>query len=116
MRSVHQRASLLIVFSSAIAFAAPPKRSAEKPLPAATNPPRIALTLAAPSVNAWRLRVENVGEVPLRLVADARLLSLEITPPTGKPVHCALPSDARPVSDAAGGVVLMPKTAFDSFD
>lgn len=107
MRSGHLAASLLIFLSSAIAFA-------RKPPPApAQNPPRVALTLTAPSPNAWKLRVENTGEVPLRLVADARLLSLEITPPTGKPVLCALPADARPVSDVGGNaLVFLPKTAF----
>jgi hypothetical protein len=129
MRSGQLRASLLIIFSSAITFAAPPKPvsgpvvpvskpvhkpTAQKPAPAAAaNPPRVALTMTAPSPNAWKLRVENTGEVPLRFVADARLLSLEIAPPSGKPVHCALPSDARPMTDAGGNaVVLMPKTAF----
>jgi hypothetical protein len=106
MRSGHFPTSLLIFFSSVLAFAGP------KPPAAAVNPPRIVLTLTAPSVNAWKLRIENTGEVPLRLVADARLLSLEITPPSGKHVLCVLPNDARPASDAAGAIVFFPKTAF----
>ncbi len=128
MRSGHLTASLLIFFSSATAFADAPKpglspvvKVVQKPAPrkpppapvAPQNPPRVALTLTAPSPNAWKLRVENTGEVPLRLVADARLLSLEITPPTGKTVQCVLPADARPANDGgANALVFMPKAAF----
>ncbi len=106
MRSGHFTASLLVFFASTSAFAGPKSPAAP------TNPPRIVLTLTAPSADAWKLRIENTGEVPLRLVADARLLSLEITPPSGKAVRCVLPNDARPAGDAAGGIVFFPKTAF----
>jgi hypothetical protein len=42
------------------------------------------------------MRVENTGEVPLRLVADARLLALEVRAPgAARSVRCVLPDDMR---------------------
>jgi len=81
--------------------------------PAPLPPPRIALRLEAPDVaGPWKMVVTNDGEVPLRVAADGRLLSLEIEPPEegslddpyGKaakkkpppPVVCKLPLELRP--------------------
>jgi hypothetical protein len=80
------------------------------PLP----PAQVALQIEAPDVaGPWKLVVTNEGEVPLRVAADGRLLSLEIEPPEdaasddpyGKatvkkkpppPVVCRLPPELRP--------------------
>jgi len=80
------------------------------PLP----PPQLSLRIEAPDVaGPWKLVVTNDGEVPLRVAADGRLLSLEIEPPDdgaaddpyGKstvkkkpppPVVCRLPPELRP--------------------
>ena len=98
------------------------------PLP----PPRIALRLEAPDVaGPWKMVVTNDGDVPVRVAADGRLLSLEIERPEeggpedpyGKagarkkpppPVVCRLPSELRPsgvTEDRA--VVLGPGTRYE---
>jgi hypothetical protein len=71
--------------------------------------------------------VKNKGAVPLRLVADARLLSLEIEPDAPsdspastakpKPVRCALPADMRPSTDDERLLVLPPGRSYgEAFD
>jgi hypothetical protein len=64
------------------------------------------------------MRFENVSDVPLRLVADARLLEFDVTPPgAAKSEHCILPQDMRPSSDDEQGLVIPPKRAYaESFD
>ena len=77
------------------------------------------LTIDAPSpTGLWRMRVENNGDVPLRLTADARVLSFEITPPNAKKaLHCALPPDMRPADDVGRALVLPSKRSYsESFD
>lgn len=76
--------------------------------------PSMKLTVTPSASGPWALRVQNTGETPVRIPADARLLSLEITPPAGQPVAldkaakkgapvgsptCVLPDDARPSTD-----------------
>ncbi|MDB4997354.1 MAG: hypothetical protein JWM74_4786 [Myxococcaceae bacterium] len=88
----------------------------------------VALTIAPVSPTRWTMRLENKGTLPVRLVADARLLTLDITPAPSPPVagkraaavktvRCSLPADMRPSSDGPRGVVLVPGKAFkESFD
>lgn len=80
----------------------------------------------------WKLKVENTGDVPVRITADARLLVLEVTPPADfvdpttkkgtkpKPVgtvRCILPDDARPSSDEGRELVVPSKRSWSvSFD
>jgi len=99
------------------ALAAPPK-PAKAPPPPPAPPPSIALTIEAASTHSWRMRVENTGDVPVRLTADARLLSFEITPPNAKkPTHCALPADMRPTNDVDRALVLPSKRSYsESFE
>lgn len=103
-----------------------PKAGADAPtLP----PPRLTLQLEAPDpAGPWKMVVTNEGEVPLRVAADGRLLSLEIEPPEGldnpyakggpkkkpAPVVCRLPADLRPsavVEDRA--IVLGPGSRYE---
>ena len=59
------------------------------------------------------MRVKNEGQVPVRLVADGRLLSLDVTPRGERePVHCELPIDMRPADDAARALVLPPGRSY----
>lgn len=73
----------------------------------------------------WTLRVENTGELPVRIAADPRLLVLEVTPPAGTTpaptrgrapvdptVTCALPEDARPQSDEGQELVVPAKRSW----
>lgn len=94
----------------------------EKPKPA--PPPNVELTVqATPGSTRWKVRIENKDAVPLRLVADARLVSFEIEPPAEaapanpraakpKPVKCTLPADMRPQSDDERLLVLPPGRAY----
>src|SRR5580658_7128383 len=59
--------------------------------------PRVRLTIdASPSAFTWVLRIENTDSIPLRLVGDAHLLSIDVTPPSparSATVHCTLPPE-----------------------
>lgn len=96
----------VLVFALALvpvlAFAATAKKKPPAPAPVVpTNPPSVSLTLTANAPDqGWSMRVTNTGLEPLRILADARALSLEITPAGGGPVvRCTLPADMRPLSD-----------------
>ncbi|HSO31213.1 MAG TPA: hypothetical protein VLT33_01820 [Labilithrix sp.] len=89
---------------------------------------------AAAGGGPWKLRIENTGDVPVRLAADARLLVLEVTPPAGTvleandakkrlaskkapeavTVRCALPDDARPSSDEGRDLVIPGKRSWSA--
>ena len=96
-------------------------------------PPPLTFSLASPAVGAgggpWKLRVENTGDVPVRIAADARLLVLEVTPPAGfvdptkkpskkpeqvKPARCVLPDDARPSTDEGRDLVIPAKRSWST--
>jgi hypothetical protein len=109
-----------------VAAVAPKRRYlAPKPKEPTAPAPSVTLTIDAPSThNAWKMRVENTGDVPVRLVADARLLTFELSsdPEAGKkkakkPIVCALPVDMRPLGDVDRALVLAPKRAYsETFD
>ncbi|HEY8091088.1 MAG TPA: hypothetical protein VIF09_24665, partial [Polyangiaceae bacterium] len=76
--------------------------------------PDIRMVLDAPSrLGPWTLHVTNRGEVPVRLVADARLLVLDVTPRSAaRAVRCELPADMRPADDMDGALVLPPGRSY----
>lgn len=98
---------------SAAALAALP-RAKPKPPPAPRIPPQVTLTLTAAAADSgWTMRLENTGTVPLRAVADARLLRFEIGGADGgAPVRCSLPDDARPQTDLHRALVLPPGRSY----
>src|SRR5260370_9263505 len=80
--------------------------------PQATAPPaNVKLTIDAPGPRgSWPLRVANDGEIPVGLAADARLLTLALTPRGAqKAVRCRLPADMRPGEDLGRSIVLQAK-------
>ncbi len=81
-------------------------------------PPDVRLTVAEESPERWRLRIENAGSVPVRVMADARLLSLEVTAAGAKKaVRCTLPDDMRPAQADERALVVPPQRAYvESFD
>lgn len=98
------------------AGAARPKAA---PPPPPQDPPKVDVTLTTTGATlGWSVRLTNAGSVPLRVVADARLLSFDIVPVGGgAAVRCALPADMVPSSDAARGLVLVPgRSTTESFD
>ncbi len=101
---IAMRARYVVTFIAALTVPAvvlaAPKKSAPPLPPPPTNPPNVTLTLTANELTRdWSLRVTNAGLEPLRVVADAQALSLEITPPGGPAVKCALPAEMRPLAD-----------------
>jgi hypothetical protein len=98
---------LLVLVLSGAALAA---RPAKPPPPPPANPPQVTFTLDAASADAgWQLHVENTGTLPLRFVADTRLLTLEISGADGgAAIKCSLPADARPATDTERVLVLPP--------
>jgi hypothetical protein len=73
----------------------------------------------------WTFEVTNADSTPLRVVADARLLTLDVTPgqddeahPTPKPtIHCSLPPELHPSTDADRVRVLAPGATYvEMFD
>lgn len=60
----------------------------------------------------FRMRVKNDGDVPVRIVADARLLSLDLSPRSARaPTRCELPADMRPEGDVGGRALVLPAGA-----
>jgi len=115
-------------------FVAPPGR-AEEGVVSTQSPPPLALTVTPGTGGGpWKLRIENTGDVPIRIAADPRLLVLEVTPPAGtvldptppktRPapkkaaepvtVRCALPDDARPATDEGRDLVVPGKRSWSA--
>lgn len=89
--------------------------AAPKPPPAPTLPsPDVRLTIDTPSLfGPWVLHVTNASSVPVRIAADARLLSLEVTPRGERaPLRCALPADMRPNDNLDRSLVLPPGRSY----
>lgn len=93
----------------------------------ALSPPSVTLKVTPGSGGApWKLEVANTGEEPVRIPADPRLLSLEITEPEtaraptkkgakpSAPLRCVLPDDARPPSDEGLELVVPTKRSWST--
>jgi hypothetical protein len=80
----------------------------------------VKLSLSTPTTHGtWTMRVTNDGDVPVRLAADARVLSLDVTPRGARrPVRCGLPEDMRPQDgDLDRPLVLPPGRSYvESFE
>jgi hypothetical protein len=90
-------------------------RPRPKDPPAPVGPtPHVTLTLDAQTPRGtWTMRVTNDGDVPVRLVADARLLTLEVTPRSAaRALRCELPADMRPSDDMDRALVLPPGRSY----
>jgi hypothetical protein len=97
--------------------AAPPRHwVAPKPKTPVPSLPdaEVRLSLDAPTPRGeWTIRMTNDGSVPVRVVADGRLLGLDVTPRGArKPERCELPPDMRPGDDLDRGLVLPPGRAY----
>jgi hypothetical protein len=110
----------LVVFTATTAGAAapPPTPAAAKGTPPKTeevlSAPNVTLTIEASTPRgAWKMRVTNDGDVPVTLVADARLLSLDVTPRSAhKTEHCELPAEMRPQDDLGRPLVVPPHRSY----
>ncbi len=81
----------------------------------AEDVPAVELTLVAPSARGpWTMRLSNTGDVPMTVVADPRLLELDVVPRGARgPVRCQLPWSMRPVDELERAVLLPPGGAID---
>lgn len=97
----------------------PASAQAEEPTSApAPAAGAIKLTITPSASGPWSMRIQNMGEGPVRVPADPRLLSLEIATPnaaaevdrkTKAPLaapRCVLPDDARPSTDDGREIVI----------
>ncbi len=93
--------------------AGPPAKT-KAPLPEPKPTPNVKLTIDAPTTRGpWTMRISNAGDIPVRVAADASLLSLEVTPRGARSaVRCELPEDMRPSSDRERALVLPPKRSY----
>jgi hypothetical protein len=118
-----------------LVFAAPARAAkgtaAPAPEPALPAPPAVLTVAPEPGGALWRVRIENKGESPLRVVADPRLLVFELTPAANAtaesaagtkaakgakaagttatgPLRCSLPADTRPSSETGKELVVPP--------
>lgn len=99
-------------------FSLPASVHAEEP-----TSPAMKLTITPAATGLWSMRIQNTGDTPVRVPADPRLLSLEITPPAGAtpsepakgktkakapagPPKCVLPDAARPSTDEGHELVI----------
>ncbi|HEY8076248.1 MAG TPA: hypothetical protein VIF62_19115 [Labilithrix sp.] len=100
-----------IVLTVSTAQAAPKKQEAAPALP----PPPLVLTVTPGAAGSpWRMKIDNPGELPIRIPADERLLALEITGQDKKVVRCALPDDARPATDEGRELVIPGKRSWSA--
>jgi hypothetical protein len=113
----------VIVKRSGFALALLAVAATARPARAEAAAPAVKLTVT-PGTNGgpWAVRVANEGELPVRLTADVRLLSMELTAPDQKKrveLRCVLPEDARPQSDDGRELVIPGKRSwsqvFDPF-
>lgn len=110
---------MIRVLGLALLVLAAPAGKPKPPAPAPRPPPKVDVTLSATTpTGGWAVKVTNSGTVPVRIVADAALLDLDVTAPGGgAKVHCALPSDMVPLSDMERGLVLVPGRSYtERFD
>lgn len=108
---------------------APIAAQADDATAALADPPLVLTIAPGTGGGPWKMKVQNTGEVPVRIAADARLLTLEVTPPAGsaaetalrkrgakggEPVvaKCELPADARPQTDEGRELVVPGKRSF----
>lgn len=97
---------------------APNAPSAQKGPPKPARPAllqaSVKFSVAAPATSSgWLLSVVNEGDVPVRILADARLLAFDVTPRSARrSIHCELPTAMRPADDLERALVLPPKREF----
>jgi hypothetical protein len=103
--------------TAAAQTAAPAAKQAGKDKPAPLPPAPARLWLIAPGpTGPWTLRLDNEGDRPMRIAADARLLQFEIetteVPAKGKPrrktTKCSAPASMRPSAFPERRALLLP--------
>jgi hypothetical protein len=106
--------------TTVLLFAA--RGEAADPPPSLPAPPLVLSVSPGTGGGPWKMKIENTGDVPVRIAADARLLTFELAPPSAadanankkppKPLRCALPDDARPATDEGKELVVPGKRSW----
>ena len=105
--------------TTVLLFAA--RGEAADPPPSLPAPPLVLSVSPGTGGGPWKMKIENTGDVPVRVAADPRLLSFELAPPASeanankkppKPLRCALPDDARPATDEGKELVIPGKRSW----
>lgn len=95
---------LLVVSAGALALGAP--RAPRPPPPPPPPPPQVTLELDAPLPDKhWTVKLTNTGADPVRIVADPRLLSFDVTT-AGHEHQCTLPPEMVPTTDTERTLVV----------
>jgi hypothetical protein len=77
-------------------------------------PPQVDLALVANAPDHdWIVKLTNTGTIPVRIVADPRLLSFDVTN-AAHTAHCTLPSDMVPSTDTARTLVVPPQRSWSA--
>jgi hypothetical protein len=110
----------LVSASAEAASGTPPRAHRTAPVPSVPQAPSpVKLSLEVPSaVGLWTMHLSNEGAVPVIVVADARLLRLDVTARgAARARKCELPSDMRPEDDLQRPLVLAPQHEYiERFD
>lgn len=113
-----RRAALSLSF--VLLFAA--RAEAADPPSSLPSPPLVLTVTPGTAGGPWTMRVENTGDVPVRIAAEPRLLALELSAASGdaktggkaRPLRCALPEDARPSTDEGKELVVPGKRSWSA--
>jgi hypothetical protein len=98
---------------------APAALQSQEPAPEPRPAPAVRLAIDVPTTRGpWTMRLTNEGDVPLRVVADARLLVLDVQPRGERsPTRCELPADMRPETDLGRTLIVPPSRSYsESFE
>jgi hypothetical protein len=126
------KTGFFVGFAALLAVVSAPGARADDASALAAPPLVVSLTPGTGG-GPWKLRIENAGDVPVRIAADPRLLVLDVTPPAGfvdptvktkrapsakaeepKPARCVLPDDARPSTDEGRDLVVPSKRSWST--
>jgi hypothetical protein len=98
-------AGSLLVLAFSVGAATPLGRTSPLP-PPPPPPPNVALSLDAKAPDhGWIVKLTNGGTDAIRIVADPRLLSFDVTN-AGHDQHCTLPADMTPTTDTERTLVV----------
>jgi len=100
--------------SLVLGAATPRGRSTPPPPPPPPPPPGVTLSLDAKAPDhGWTVKLVNGGTDPIRIVADPRLLSFDVTS-AGHDQHCTLPADITPTTDTERTLVVPPNRSWSA--
>lgn len=113
------RAKIAVVVAASCAgfllvLGAATPRGRTPPPPPPPPPPGVTLSLDAKAPDhGWTVKLVNGGADPIRIVADWRLLSFDVSN-AGHDHHCTLPTDMTPTTDTERTLVVPPNRTWSA--